>query len=184
MICKICDRQIGNKGFSSHLRNTHKISNQEYYDTYIGTNDEKFCYCGKPNAFLGIPYGYSKHCSAKCSMNDPKTTEKRINTNLKVFGTENPFQNEDIKKVIHSKICNKFGGMGANSEKIRQKMYKSMRTDGKITYEQQIFEQLLKIYPNCKHDYKTKLYPYKCDFYIPEEDLYIELNLYWMHGGH
>ena len=26
-------------------------------------------------------------------------------------------------------------------------------------------------------------YPFNCDFYIPTEDLFIELNLHWTHGG-
>lgn len=32
--------------------------------------------------------------------------------------------------------------------------------------------------------YRSDRYPYKCDFYIKSLDLFIELNLYWMHGGH
>ena len=32
--------------------------------------------------------------------------------------------------------------------------------------------------------YKSKLYPYNCDFYIPSLDLYIECNYHWTHGGH
>ena len=27
-------------------------------------------------------------------------------------------------------------------------------------------------------------YPFNCDFYIPSQDLFIELNLSWVHGGH
>lgn len=27
-------------------------------------------------------------------------------------------------------------------------------------------------------------YPFNCDFYIKSKDLFIELNLYWTHGGH
>lgn len=32
--------------------------------------------------------------------------------------------------------------------------------------------------------YRSDRYPYKCDFYIKSQDLFIELNIYWMHGGH
>lgn len=31
---------------------------------------------------------------------------------------------------------------------------------------------------------KDPRYPYPADFYISSEDLFIELNLYWTHGGH
>lgn len=32
--------------------------------------------------------------------------------------------------------------------------------------------------------YKSSLYPYLCDFYIPSRDLYIEYNGHWSHGKH
>lgn len=32
--------------------------------------------------------------------------------------------------------------------------------------------------------YRSDRYPYKCDFYVKSLDLFIELNIYWMHGGH
>lgn len=32
--------------------------------------------------------------------------------------------------------------------------------------------------------YTSERYPFLCDFYIKPLDLYIELNLYWTHGGH
>ena len=34
-ICKICNKELGSKGISSHLRRQHKISNKEYYDKYL-----------------------------------------------------------------------------------------------------------------------------------------------------
>lgn len=34
------------------------------------------------------------------------------------------------------------------------------------------------------YQYKDSRYPWYCDFYIKSEDLFIELNLTWTHGGH
>ena len=31
--------------------------------------------------------------------------------------------------------------------------------------------------------YKEERYPYYCDFYIVEDDAFIELNAHWTHGG-
>lgn len=31
--------------------------------------------------------------------------------------------------------------------------------------------------------YKCDRYPFYCDFYIVEDDLFIELNAHWSHGG-
>lgn len=32
--------------------------------------------------------------------------------------------------------------------------------------------------------YKTDIYPYPCDFYFPDKDLYFEINGTWTHGKH
>ncbi len=48
--------------------------------------------------------------------------------------------------------------------------------------ENALYEILKIIYPNTRRNYKKdKRYPFKCDFYIPELDLFIEYNEYWHH---
>ena len=37
---------------------------------------------------------------------------------------------------------------------------------------------------NVVRQYKDSRYPFACDFYIPSEDLFIEFNRTWTHGGH
>lgn len=37
---------------------------------------------------------------------------------------------------------------------------------------------------NVIRQYRDSRYPYACDFYIPSEDLFIEVNKSWTHGGH
>lgn len=47
------------------------------------------------------------------------------------------------------------------------------------------YKALLQKYSDVKRNYnKDSRYPFHCDFYIPEKDLFIELNAYWSHGGH
>ena len=42
---------------------------------------------------------------------------------------------------------------------------------------------LKKIFKNVERSYKSNVYPFNCDFYIPNLDLYIECNFHWTHGG-
>lgn len=53
--------------------------------------------------------------------------------------------------------------------------------------ETELYKKLLKENVN-KTIYKQykdpERYPYYCDFYIKEDDLFIELNAHWTHGGH
>ena len=37
---------------------------------------------------------------------------------------------------------------------------------------------------NISRQYKTKEYPFCCDFYIKPLNLYIEIQGYWTHGSH
>ena len=65
MICKICNEEV--ECLSKHLR-SHKILTKEYYDKYIKQENEGIClYCGKETRFIGLMYGYRKHCSNKCA---------------------------------------------------------------------------------------------------------------------
>ena len=48
--------------------------------------------------------------------------------------------------------------------------------------EQYILQQLQSIFPDTTHQYRSKQYPFNCDFYIPSLDLYIEYNGIWTHG--
>lgn len=48
--------------------------------------------------------------------------------------------------------------------------------------EKVIYEILKEKFPLTESQYKTKEYPFWCDFYIPELDLYIEYQGTWTHG--
>ena len=39
------------------------------------------------------------------------------------------------------------------------------------------------MFPNLETQYKSEVYPFNCDFYVPSLDLYIEYNGSWTHGG-
>lgn len=54
------------------------------------------------------------------------------------------------------------------------------------TLEESYYTNLCNVFgkDNVKRQYRDKRrYPFRCDFYIPSEDLFIELNLHWTHGG-
>lgn len=53
--------------------------------------------------------------------------------------------------------------------------------------EKDLYEKLLKenVNKTILKQYKDpERYPFYCDFYIVEDDLFIELNAHWTHGGH
>lgn len=41
---------------------------------------------------------------------------------------------------------------------------------------------LADVFGDVKRNYRSDKYPFRCDYYIPKFDLYIELNASWTHG--
>jgi len=96
--CLICNLDICNKGFGSHIKNKHNMNGKEYYDLYLKRENENICpVCGKETPFLKISKGYQKHCSISCSQKDKETLEKINKTRQKRYGITNFFQNKDIQ---------------------------------------------------------------------------------------
>jgi len=68
MECKICNRIIKTlRGLSNHIRRTHNMSSQEYYDKYINDGSDGIClYCEtNKTSFNTILKGYRDYC-IKC----------------------------------------------------------------------------------------------------------------------
>lgn len=100
--------------------------------------------------------------------------ENRNQKMLKDYGTKYPMQ---IQIPTH----------GSNLTP-KQKAFETKRKNGTLNSSkpEDDLENVLKehfgvVYRNYNKDYR---YPFLCDFYIPSEDLFIELNLHWTHGGH
>lgn len=91
--------------------------------------------------------------------------KKRENTCIKKYGVKNVSELEDvkIKRYITRKKHNTF-----NTSKI----------------ENELIEYLSKNNIKYIHQYVSEIYPYNCDFYLPDYDLYIEIQGNWTHGTH
>lgn len=77
--------------------------------------------------------------------------------------------------------------MFQRKEEILNKINETKRLHGTFNtsnIEEQFEEYLTK--NNIEHirQYKSEKYPFRCDFYFPEHDLYIEVQASWTHGGH
>jgi hypothetical protein len=72
-----------------------------------------------------------------------------------------------------------------NSSRTKLKMLNTKKRNGslgKSELENKLFKYLNKTYPDLKRNYRSELYPFSCDYYIPSLDLYIELQANWTHG--
>ena len=105
------------------------------------------------------------------------------------YGVENPFQNEIIKEKIKQTCLEKYGVDRAiknsliSNKVINTRIKNNTWTTSKP--EEKLYLYIKVKFPSVIRQYKDKeRYPYFCDFYIPELDLFLELNGTWTHGNH
>lgn len=114
----------------------------------------------------------------KCVLQVDYIIEKRKQTCLEKYGYTTYTQTDEYKKYI------------SDSKIQYNKQYKEYLTKkknnsfNKSIPENQTYELLKQKYPDVIHQYKSKEYPFNCDFYIPSINTYIECNYSWVHGPH
>lgn len=133
----------------------------------------------------------TKCCSKKCTKNLWKQKVKILGHKLSVNTGRKPGcipWNKNKKCPELSGKNNGFYGHTHSEETkviIKNKVYETKYKNNSFHVskeEQKISELLLKRFPNLKTQYKSEKYPFNCDFYIPELDLYIEYKGHWTHG--
>ena len=91
--------------------------------------------------------------------------EHRKQTSIKHYGVDHPSKSQIVQNKIN---------------KIKRKNH----TFNTSEQENKSYKLLKEKYDDAIYQYKSELYPYLCDFYIPSLDLYIECNYHWTHGNH
>lgn len=186
MICSICNKEFKTYvGLSCHIRQSHNITSQEYYDEYIKKEGEGFCeVCQKPTSFRNLHIGYSRFCCSKCTQNSEDTRNKIQQTCLDRYdsknvyaseygkqkcretwlenlGVENPFQSEKVKGKIKQTNLERY-----NSEYSFQS--KEIKDKIKNTKEERYGNSN---YNNIKKARKTNLEKYGVDCILKREDV-------------
>ena len=181
-----------------------------YFNDDRGFNLGK-CECGNRCTFRSFSFGYQKHCSQKCAHSDENVMNKFISTSFRRFGTKYPSQSE-LCKEKHTQTClDRYGKVSySQTEEWRNKKEQTcLDRYGSISYSQtkewKHKECETKRRNNTFHtsriennvsmwleeqgykyiyQYMSEQYPFKCDFYLPDYDLYIEIQGTWTHGKH
>ena len=113
-------------------------------------------------------YGVDNYAKTKeCSNKIKQTCIERYGVD-NIFKTKKSKENFINHKTVEKIICTKKRNNTFNTSKSEEILY------------QYIKEKFILV----RRQYKDERYPYCCDFYIPELDLFIECNFHWTHGGH
>lgn len=121
----------------------------------------------KANKTLQDTYGVSNpYCIPKNreKVNCPASREKMKQTTLKHYGVESPLQAREVRLKGFKTM--KKNGTYSSYETLLEKKFK----ENNIIYEMQYN--------------KDERYPFHCDFYLSEKDIFVEINGWWHHNKH
>lgn len=150
-------------------------------------------------------YGYEN------AFQNPVIQEKARQKCLNKYGVENPFQSKEVKEKIKQTLFQEYGvDHPSKSKEIRERAEQTCLKHHGVRYYTQTSEYKEKSYNTkkinhsfnsskieedfaswltennitFKRQYKSKKYPFACDFYFPNKDLYLEIQGNWTHGHH
>lgn len=105
-----------------------------------------------------------------------------------LYGVENPFQVDKNKEKIRNTCIERYGVVSPNkNRRILNKGLETKKRNHTVNTsrpENEIYEKLLTKFKRVYRQYKSNEYPFLCDFYIGDLDLYIEYQGNWTHGTH
>jgi len=146
---------------------------------------------------------YKKTCLERYGVENPSTVEavkeKRVETYIDNYGCSHPSQSDEIKEKKRQTYINHYGvdhyfrsdtykeQMLEWVDDAKEKEYLTKKKNNSFNsskIEDQLEEYLRENNINYIHQYRSDKYPFNCDFYFPEYDLYVEIQGSWTHGGH
>lgn len=107
-------------------------------------------------------------------LHNAESNNKRIQAFQKKYGTDNYLCSNEFKKNREKWV-----------EENKIKEYNTKKANNSFNTskpEETIYILLCKKFHNVKRQHKTEFYPYMCDFYIEDINLYIEYQGHWTHG--
>lgn len=148
----------------------------------------------KYNETMLLKYGHTNPSQVK------EIQEKTKQTNTEKYGAENVYASDLIIQKIKETNIDRYGETSwtkskegreflknlTNSEDFKNKQHETKKKNNSFNtskIENKLELLLREIFPDLETQYKSALYPFNCDFYVPSLDLYIEYNGSWTHGG-
>ena len=102
--------------------------------------------------------------------------QKSQETCQEKYGVNNYSKTDDFKEFFKEN-CDEFQKRSYDSKKRNHSFNTS-------SIEEEFSKYLLTSNIKFNRQYKSEKYPFACDFYLPEYDLYIEIQGSWTHGWH
>ncbi len=185
---------------------------ESLYRIMLNIEERPKCkWCNKELEFKGTSYKlFTDFCDFRCQMkylnqfgklnNKDSITKSKSNrekTLLNRYGVSNPYKIPEVRQKIKDTFVHKYGVDNPwKAKEIKDKLdYKlqsvhaSQTKKKNNTYntskpEEELYLYIKEKFPLVERQYRDERYPWNCDFYIPELDLFLELQGTWTHGKH
>lgn len=140
-----------------------------------------------------------KRYGSAVPINNPEFQEKIKKKNLEKYGVEFPSQNDVVKQKTRETCLRRFGKVSnlATKENMKKshskesflKRHETMKQNHtlgshKTKIEKETEEFLKSKFKNVFYQYWCDRYPFNCDFYVEDLDVFIEINAFYTHGTH
>ena len=127
---------------------------------------------------------------ARFNINRPEHRQKLVDGMFLKYGYKSSFEIPEIKDKISKTIYDKYGVYLVGQSEIVQNRIRETKRKNKTFSSSKPEEDMYALLcdkfgkDDVLRQFNSNLYPFNCDFYIKSNDLYIELNASWTHGGH
>ena len=125
---------------------------------------------------------------SKTFLSSDYAREKIKETNIEKYNGPAPMCSDEIKQKTSETVKERYGVESIMMvDEVVQKIHQSKvanNTYGVSSVEENMYFRLCDLFgsDDVERQYKSKVYPFSCDFYIKSRDMYIEFNGLWTHG--
>ena len=165
---------------SKEVREKGRETWQNKYNTDLYTPNEDIKEKAKKTNQERYGYDYASQ--------SPEFRKRVAKINLERFGNScNLASVEGIAKKTVTWLKNMGVNHPSKCPEVVEKQWKSRKknaTTNTSKLEEYMYSRLIEKYSRVKRNYKSDLYPFHCDFYIPLIDTYIECQGFEGHGKH
>ena len=177
---------VDNPSKNNEIKNKKAEKQKETTNKRFNTNIQKY---GVPVTSMldSTKQAVSKKLKGRVSPNKGKSMSESIKQKIskKLQGRPSPNKGKVMPKAIKLKIS-KSCIQKLNDPAIRIKTYNTHKKNNSFhisKVEDHFYFLLQEKFQNVQRQYFSEEYPFNCDFYIPDLNLYIEYQGTWTHGG-
>lgn len=196
--CPVCGKEIHYKKesrpFSKYC--SHKCKNRchEHNEKIKQTCLERY---GESSALKVKKFRQKakQTCLERYGDENYNNREQFKNTCLERYGEETPLKNKQCIEQSKITLIRKYGVdnygktreniLATHSKEVNEKRNNTKRKNGTFNSskpENLSYKLLKEKFDDVIYQYKSEVYPFICDFYIPSLKMYIECNYHWTHG--